>query len=149
MTLVIFYEKPGCATNARQKHLIKQAGHELVVKSLLTEAWTEERLRGFFGDLPVKSWFNRAAPAVKSGAVDPDRLDSATAIRLMLDEPLLIRRPLIDIGGQRCVGFDPATLDRLGLDLEKATQDSVPSEGCSRRDDRACPDGAAPETDAA
>jgi nitrogenase-associated protein len=106
MATITFYQKPGCRTNARQKQMLEAAGHAVVVKSLLTEPWTAERLRGFFGSTPVTSWFNPAAPRVKSGEIDPATLDAGAALAILLDEPLLIRRPLVEADGQRCAGFD-------------------------------------------
>ena len=58
-----------------------------------------ERLRAFFGDLPVKHWFNTSAPAIKQGEVEPDKLNEQEALALMLDNPLLIRRPLMQVDG--------------------------------------------------
>ena len=65
MATILFYEKPGCANNARQKRLLLDAGHELIVCDLLATRWTAEELRAFFGGRPVSEWFNRAAPRVK------------------------------------------------------------------------------------
>jgi nitrogenase-associated protein len=116
MTTVIFYEKPGCGNNTKQKVLLAAAGHTVQAKSLLTEPWTRDRLLAFFGKRPVAEWFNRAAPKVKSGEVIPEALDADTALAMMLAEPLLIRRPLIEVDGRREVGFDPAVIDAwLGL----------------------------------
>lgn len=130
MTNIIFYEKPGCATNMRQKLLLAEAGHTVIARSLLTEAWTTARLRAFFGDIPVSAWFNQAAPAVKSGNVNPLAVDAASALDLMLTDPLLIRRPLLEIGDQRCAGFEPAQLSaRLGLHL--GADGRIVPEGCS------------------
>ena len=53
MATIVFYEKPGCATNARQKLLLRNAGHEIIAKNLLDEPWTAKRLRMFFSGLPV------------------------------------------------------------------------------------------------
>jgi nitrogenase-associated protein len=106
MANVIFYEKPGCANNARQKRLLMEAGHELIVRNLLETCWTAEELRAFFGDKPVSEWFNRAAPGVKSGEVVPEALGEQDALDLMLEDPLLIRRPLMQVGERREAGFD-------------------------------------------
>ena len=115
-TTVIFYEKPGCGNNARQKLWLAAAGHAVIGRNLLTEKWTEARLRPFFGSLPVAEWFNRAAHRIKSGGVRPHELDEAGALALMLTEPLLIRRPLMEIFGGCTCGFDPATVDAwIGL----------------------------------
>ncbi|MFG1320763.1 ArsC/Spx/MgsR family protein [Xanthobacter autotrophicus] len=128
MAIVTFYEKPGCGTNARQKLALSNAGHMLEVRSLLTEPWTAERLRGFFGDTPVAAWFNPAAPKVKSGAVDPSAIDAETAIALMLAEPLLIRRPLVETESGRCAGFDREPVLSL---LGPSDPAARPLEGCS------------------
>ncbi|MBD2209822.1 nitrogenase-associated protein [Nostoc linckia FACHB-104] len=116
MAKVIFYEKPGCKGGTRQKVLLTAAGHEVVPQSLLTEPWTSDRLRSFFGDRPVAEWFNRSSPRVKSGEVVPEKLDADTALSLMLQDPLLIRRPLLEVGDRREVGFEVDKIDAwIGL----------------------------------
>ena len=107
MAHVIFWEKPGCAGNARQKALLVRSGHTLDVRNLLSEPWTASGLRAFFGARPVSEWFNKSSPRVKSGEVRPEALDEAAALTLMLADPLLIRRPLMESGGRREAGFQP------------------------------------------
>jgi nitrogenase-associated protein len=133
---IIFYEKPGCLTNARQKAMLHDAGHRLDVRDLLAETWTADRLRAFFGDTPVSQWFSRAAPRVKSGEVD----DARTALALMLDDPLLIRRPLMEAGDWRCAGFEAIEVDRaIGLRLGQPEDGDGPLEGCAHgATDRVC-----------
>jgi nitrogenase-associated protein len=118
---VIFYEKPGCGTNARQKLALQKAGHDLDVRNLLTTPFTAQQLRAFFGNLRVASWFNPSAPAVKAGTIDPEAIDCNTALEMMLANPILIRRPLLETNGKRCAGFD---LVRLDLALESDVSDS-------------------------
>jgi nitrogenase-associated protein len=130
MTVVIFYEKPGCANNTRQKRLLEGAGHDVVARNLLTEAWTAERLRDFFGQRPVADWFNRAAPRVKLGEVVPERLDPLTALALMLADPLLIRRPLLEADGHCEAGFEPERI-HTWLGLGPAAEAAVP-DSCMR-----------------
>lgn len=116
MSYVIFFEKPGCINNTRQKALLETAGHRLVVRDLLTEPWTAAALRPFFGDMPVADWFNRSAPAIKEGHVVPEQLGEEQALALMLADPLLIRRPLMRVGGERMAGFDVEKVDAwIGL----------------------------------
>ncbi|TDU01231.1 hypothetical protein DFO45_0748 [Azorhizobium sp. AG788] len=134
MARVIFYEKPGCGTNGRQKRLLEQAGHEVMARSLLSEPWTGERLAAFFGDMPVPARFNPAAPGIKSGAVDPRAFSAEQALALMLEEPLFIRRPLLEVEGVRCAGFEgPLVARLLGTGSGDAPQ------GCSRPEVGACP----------
>jgi len=115
MKRITFYEKPGCQGNARQKKRLESAGCELMVKSILSEAWSRETLRPFFGGRSVSEWFNTKAPAVKCGDVNPDAFDEASALNILLDQPILIRRPLIEINGQTCCGFDELVLELLGI----------------------------------
>lgn len=131
MTTIVFYEKPGCGGNARQRALLEAAGHVLDRRNLLTAPWTRESLLAFLAPLPVPAWFNRAAPRVKSGEVVPERLHADAALALLLEEPLLIRRPLmVREDGARCVGFDTAEVERfVGLTAPGTLPASF--EGCA------------------
>ena len=118
MAIVHFYEKPGCFNNTRQKQILVKAGHLLVVHDLLQFPWAENRarLRAFFGNLPVSEWFNRSAPAIKNGEIDPDLVTERQAIDLMVSDPILIRRPLLEVDGRCRAGFDVESIDAwLGL----------------------------------
>jgi nitrogenase-associated protein len=116
MADVIFYEKPGCGGNARQKALLAASGHRVDARSLLAEPWSAEELKLYFGARPVVEWFNQASPRVKSGEVDPAACAAPEALRLMLEDPLLIRRPLMRVGDRREAGFDQALVDAwIGL----------------------------------
>lgn len=116
MVQVVFYEKPGCSGNARQRKLLTDSGHWLEVHDLLSHPWTAETLRPFFGDKPVTEWFNTSAKAVKSGEIDPGAFDEAAALALLVERPLLIRRPLMAAEGRQACGFDAAAVDAwIGL----------------------------------
>lgn len=106
MSEVIFYEKPGCETNARQKAALAAAGHKVEARSLLSTPWTHEELASYLVGLPVALWFNKASPRIKSGELDPATQTADSAIAAMLADPLLIRRPLIAAEGLRRAGFD-------------------------------------------
>jgi len=137
MATVYFYEKPGCVNNTRQKQLLVNAGHQIIARNLLTEAWEPARLKAFFTGLSVRNWFNYSAPAIKTGEIEPETLNEAEALALMLKDPLLIRRPLMQAGGRLMAGFDPQRVDAwIGLaatgpdrDLESCPRASIKS-GC-------------------
>jgi len=119
---IIVYQKPGCASNARQIKALKSAGHDVVVQDILKQPWHADELGSFFRNMPVNSWFNRAAPRIKSGEVNPDSIDAASALALMVGDPLLIRRPLIDVEGAGSAGLDRAPVLSL---LGGKTQDDL------------------------
>jgi nitrogenase-associated protein len=102
---LIFWEKPGCAGNNKQKLLLRKQGINLQVRNLLTTVWTAESLRPFFTGKPVSEWFNLSAPAVKSGRLDLQSLSESEALNLMVSEPLLICRPLLKYHGFVQSGF--------------------------------------------
>jgi nitrogenase-associated protein len=85
----------------------------------------------------VAEWFNRAAPRIKSGEVRPETLDSYAALDLLLQDPLLIRRPLMQRTdtGARHVGFDTAAVDAwIGLGTKPASTSTL--EGCASPTER-------------
>jgi len=137
MTHLVFFEKPGCGGNARQRAALLAAGHTLEQRNLLTTEWTAESLLAFLAPLPVADWFNRAAPRVKNGEVNPDTIDREAALLLLIAEPLLIRRPLMQRtdNGTRHVGFDTAAVDSwVGLGTNPASSRTL--EGCASPTER-------------
>jgi nitrogenase-associated protein len=132
MTHLVFYEKPGCGGNARQRAALQAAGHTLERRNLLTAHWTRENLLAFLSPLPVADWFNRAAPRIKNGEVVPEGLDIESALALLIAEPLLMRRPLMlnAADGSHHVGFDTAAVTAW-IGLEPSAQRPASLEGCS------------------
>lgn len=124
MATIIFYEKPGCANNTRQKKLLSEAGHTVIAKSVLEENWQPETLLPFFKGLAVRDWFNYSAPAIKQGDIEPDKLDENQALALLLENHLLIRRPLMQVGDEYRAGFDAEKVEAwLGLVALNQEQD--------------------------
>lgn len=132
MALVNFYEKPGCFNNVRQKQLLVGAGHLLIVHDLLSEPWADDpaKLRSFFRNRPVAEWFNPNSPKIKQGLLDPMAMNELQAIQAMVEDPILIRRPLLEAGGIRIAGFDSQLVDAwIGLTPGSAEHDI---ETCNR-----------------
>jgi nitrogenase-associated protein len=113
MAKIDFYEKPGCINNTKQRKMLEMYGHEVEVISLLTHSWTETSLRAFFGNMPVVEWFNPAAPRIKKGEVIPHAMSEQSALEAMIHDPLLIRRPLIEVGEIKIAGFDNELVSTL------------------------------------
>lgn len=95
----------------------------------------------------MPEWFNRSAPRIKSGEVVPEQCTAEQTLALMVDDPLLIRRPLMAVGEQRRVGFDPQAVEAwIGLDAKPTDHGDL--EACPRsgeaahtdREDRGCED---------
>lgn len=113
MASIMFYAKPGCRGNRRQRQALERAGHRVEEVDLLRFPWSAATLMPFLRGAAVGDWFNRSAPAIKSGAVRPEQLAAEAALALLLAQPLLIRRPLLRVEGQHLLGFDPERLAAL------------------------------------
>ena len=141
MAVVVFYEKPGCSGNARQKALLEASGHTVVARNILTTSWTSMHLLSFLKLLPVPQWFNRNAPMVKRGAVNPDgfgELDAPAILGLFQANPILIRRPLLEVEGACRAGFELTAInDWIGLSAAFVDSSAVDNpEACLHPVDR-------------
>jgi len=113
MATILFYEKPGCRNNTRQKEMLELSGHTVEPVNLLEYPWSQEELGEYLGEKPLSECFNPAAPAIKSGELNPQDFSREEALLMMISDPILIRRPLMQIGGHRVQGFDTTVLREL------------------------------------
>jgi nitrogenase-associated protein len=120
----IFYEKPGCQGNKRQKELLTQHSITYETRNMLEIPWTKELLEEFFVGLTQRQIVNEAAPKIKKGEIDLDAISKDELIAMMCSDPILIKRPLIEIGAVKICGFD---LDRINsvLDSDITTQERL------------------------
>jgi nitrogenase-associated protein len=111
MAKIIFYEKPGCAENQKQKNYLVAAGYEIEARDLTAEHWTPAGLRAFFADKPVAEWFDPRAPQILSGEIDPKVANPQAALVMMSVNPSLIKSPLVMLDGRCGSGLDGAELE--------------------------------------
>jgi len=129
LKLVIFYEKPFCAANAKQKAILRKSGCTLIERNLLEHGLDVNALRSFMGDKNVSEWFNPAAPAIKYGDISPDGLEESAALELLMSDPILIRRPLMIIGTEKLCGFDAKKVSEV---LDRYVE-SMPKINCMEK----------------
>lgn len=66
----------------------------------------EATLRGWAGELGWEVLLNRAGTSFRAlAAADKQDIDADRAIALMLANPSMIKRPVLDLGDRRVVGF--------------------------------------------
>ena len=120
MAQLVFFEKPGCVGNRQQQAYLQTVGIDFEVRDLLSEGWTADSLRPFFGDEPVSEWFNQTAPAIKNAEIDRFALTEQQALTMMINNPILIKRPLMKVGEVYQSGFTTGpVLDLLGVTLDE------------------------------
>lgn len=72
------------------------------------------RLDAWLGQVGWETLLNRAGTTFrKLPDADREGLDAAKAKRLMLDQPSMIKRPVLERDGQITVGFKPETYEAL------------------------------------
>ena len=68
----------------------------------------EDRLRAWCDEFGWDAVLNRAGVTFrKLSEVDRQNLDADKAIWLMLAQPSMIKRPILDLGSRRLIGFKP------------------------------------------
>jgi arsenate reductase len=111
--IVSFYGKPECRGNAEQKQLLREAGYLLEERDILTNSWDPAKLSNFFNGKSPRLFLNSRAPAIKSGKFNPDTMNDEEIVLAMIDDPILIKRPLIFFRGEFCCGFDTPLVSKL------------------------------------
>ena len=106
MMPIIFYEKPGCVNNTKQKKRLIDFGFNVISTDLLKTNFSKEQLLNFFGEKSVKDCINPNAPIVKNHELDLEKTSEEDLLTLMISNPILIKRPLIAIGSNKFCGFD-------------------------------------------
>lgn len=126
MATILFFGKPNCVNNNKQKTLLRAAGHLVQEHDILSHDWKPDQLREYFGDAPVAEWFNLMAPLIKSNEFPIDNLSAVQALEAMVNDPLLIRRPLMDIEGRKICGFRFEEIDKIiGLSPAAGHEDEM------------------------
>lgn len=100
-------------TCRKAREFLLQHGAALTERDFFQQRFTAAELRQIIGDRSVADIFSWKSPSAKAlglkeGAEPPDKL-----LHLMLEEPRLIRRPLIVIDGELVIGFDQKRLAQL------------------------------------
>ena len=62
-------------------------------------------------DTPLSEVFSWRSPSFKNMGLDQGSLSQDDLIRLMMEEPRLVRRPIVKVGGRLLVGATPKTME--------------------------------------
>ena len=88
------------------KASLSQDGVEFSERDFFKDGFTESELRDLLGDTNPADVFSWRSPSARNLGLDRDTASPDELIRLMLEEPRLIRRPLIQAEGRLLVGTD-------------------------------------------
>jgi len=86
---------------------------ELVKHDLAKEPPSRALLERLIDPDHVEDFLNKRSPAYKERNLAGRRLTKSQAIDVMLEEPNLIRRPIVISGGKSVFGYQPAAYDEI------------------------------------
>lgn len=87
-------------------------GVELVERDFFEERFTKDELRSLIGERQPSEVFSWNSPSFKKLGIAREKLDEEQLLGLMVEEPRLVRRPLIQVGGQIIVGADKKAIEQ-------------------------------------
>ena len=92
---VEYYYYKGCSTCTRVKSWLLGQHVDVTARDFFANRFSEDELRSLIGERPIRDYFSWVSPSFRKLGVSRESLDDDRLVSLMLDEPRLIRRPLI------------------------------------------------------
>jgi arsenate reductase-like glutaredoxin family protein len=74
---------------------------------------SEKELRDIIGDLPIENFLNTRTPLYREMKMKQSPPTKSEAIKLMLKDPNLLRRPVIIKGATVLTGFDEKAINKV------------------------------------
>jgi Spx/MgsR family transcriptional regulator len=108
-----FLQKPACTTCRKARAYMEDRGFTLHFRNLDKERVTSDELEQLIGDRDHREFLNTRNELYRRKNMKENPPSRADAIRMMVSEPNLIRRPVIVAGGRVVLGFDQEKIDRL------------------------------------
>lgn len=106
--MITLYGIPNCDTMKKARAWLAEHGIEYVFHDYKKSGLDDKTLRCWVKELGWQNLLNtRGMMWRKVPQATRDSIDEASAIALMLHTPSIIKRPVLDTGKRRCVGFRP------------------------------------------
>ena len=104
--MITLYGIKNCDTVKKARKWLDQHGIEYAFHDFREDGLDAGAVRGWLDELGWEALLNRRSTSWK--ALDPadrESMDDGNALRAVLDQPTLIKRPLLDTGHERFTGF--------------------------------------------
>jgi len=107
MTITIYGIK-NCDTMKKARAWLDKSGVAYAFHDYKTAGIARDRLKQWSDELGWEVLLNRSGTTFrKLPEADREGLDETKALALMLAQPSMIKRPVLDLGGKLVVGFKP------------------------------------------
>lgn len=112
--MITLYGIPNCDTVKKARAWLTAQGVAHRFNDHRADGLDPVQLRAWVGELGWETVLNRAGTTFrKLPEADRTDLDAAKAIALMVAQPSMIKRPLLDLGDRRVLGFKPAIYEAV------------------------------------
>jgi arsenate reductase len=101
-----FLQKPTCTTCRKAKAYLEKLGAELELRSLDKQKLSKAELDELIGERDHKQFLSSRNKLYRARKMKDHPPTRAEAIRLMAEEPNLIRRPVVMRGKRIVLGYD-------------------------------------------
>jgi arsenate reductase len=101
-----FLQKPTCTTCRKAKAYLEKLGAELELRSLEKQKLSKAELDELIGERDHKEFLSSRNALYRTRNMKDHPPTRAEAIRLMAEEPNLIRRPVVMRGKRIVLGYD-------------------------------------------
>jgi Spx/MgsR family transcriptional regulator len=108
-----FLQKPTCTTCRKARAYMENRGFDLHFRNLDKERLSAEELEKLIGDRDHREFLNTRNELYRREDMKQNPPTRAEAIRMMVGEPNLIRRPVIVAGRRIVLGFDQEKINNL------------------------------------
>lgn len=106
--MATLYGIPNCDTVKKARVWLGQNGVDHVFHDYKKAGIDRARLEGWVAEHGWETILNRAGTTFRAlPVVDRTGLDAERAVTLMLAQPSMIKRPVLDLGDRTLVGFKP------------------------------------------
>jgi Spx/MgsR family transcriptional regulator len=107
--MTTIYGIPNCDTMKKARKWLDEQGIAYDFHDYKKQGLSETQLRAWVDELGWEALLNRRGMLWRKLPADVrEAMDRETAIRIMLETPAIIRRPVLDTGHTRYVGFSEA-----------------------------------------
>lgn len=111
--VVQFLHKPNCTTCRKARSYMEKRGYQLYFRDLAKQRLSPEELEKLIGGRDYKEFLNTRNEVYREKNMKENPPSRKEAIKMMAEEPNLVRRPVIVAGGRVVVGFDEKGMARL------------------------------------
>ena len=111
--IVEFLQKPSCTSCRNARAYMEQCGFDLRLRDIGKDRLGAKEIDSLIGERDYKAFLNTRNEMYRQKKMKVNTPSRAQAIKMISEEPNLIRRPIIIAGNKIILGFDQKSIDDL------------------------------------